>query len=346
MSTTRYSHTNDPVQTDGRDISPSSGLLTGEAASQIASGSLSHDLANGASTWTALPEPVSYDPTYYDRPVLQQSVWTWAIPTYYFVGGLSGAALVLASALQLRNKEASRDAIRSCHLIAFGGTSLSAALLIYDLGRPMRFLNMLRVFRPTSAMNVGAWILSFAGATAAASVLLRSTICGRPIGILAGVFGLGLSTYTGVLAANTAVPVWQNSRRVLPILFGASATASLGSVFDLFTDNPTTRIFGTAGRIGELAGSIAMEREAAQVEYVARPLKSGWSGFLWRSASALTAGSLVCSIAGRRHRAMRLAAGLLGATGSLALRFAVEAAGNQSARDPRATFRNQRQWKG
>ena len=33
-------------------------------------------------------------------------------------------------------------------------------LLIVDLGRPMRFLHMLRVFKPTSPLSVGSYILS------------------------------------------------------------------------------------------------------------------------------------------------------------------------------------------
>jgi formate-dependent nitrite reductase membrane component NrfD len=219
---------------------------------------------------------------------------------------------------------------------------ISGALLIYDLGRPMRFLNMLRVFRPTSPMNMGAWILTMAGGTSTGSVLLHRTVFGKPLGLLAGVFGLGLATYTGVLVANTAVPLWQASRRVLPILFGASAAASLGSVFDIGCDSPSTRAFGNAGRIGELAASLVMEREAGAVEYVARPLKRGWSGLLWRTASLLTASSLLLSFVPRRNKSTRIAAGVCGAAGSLLLRFAVEHAGNQSARDPRATFRSQR----
>src|SRR5579884_3293022 len=135
------------VQTDGRDIDTLYAELSGEASIQRTSGKGNRDEIQKAQTWTQLPQPQPHDPTYYDRPVLQASVWTWAIPTYYWVGGLAGASAVLAAALQLRNRERHRTVVRRCHLIAIGGAIVSGGLLIYDLGRPMRFLNMLRVFR-------------------------------------------------------------------------------------------------------------------------------------------------------------------------------------------------------
>jgi formate-dependent nitrite reductase membrane component NrfD len=93
------------------------------------------------------------------------------------------------------------------------GSSIGAAFLIHDLGRPERFLFMLRVFRPTSPMNLGAWILAGAAPTAIATALFinrRGLLgwLGESAGYASGVFGAALATYTGVLVANSAVPVW------------------------------------------------------------------------------------------------------------------------------------------
>ncbi|MGH9609257.1 MAG: NrfD/PsrC family molybdoenzyme membrane anchor subunit [Bryobacteraceae bacterium] len=283
------------------------------------------------------------DPTYYDRPLLQESVWTWAIPAYYFAGGLTGSALVLAAAAQLRKSRAHQRLVRRCRWIGVIGAGVSAGLLIYDLGRPARFLNMLRVFRPTSPMNMGAWILAGAGATSTGALLLgtRSGLLGRlgeACGYIAGIFGAGLATYTGVLVANTAVPVWQESRRMLPVLFAASAMSSLGSVFEMCVEDAEERgiakTFGTLGIAAELAAGIVMEKQASSVARVGRPFRRGFSGLLWRSAQILTAASLLV-----RNRS---AAGALGIAGSLLLRFAVERAGTASARDPRASFHLER----
>jgi formate-dependent nitrite reductase membrane component NrfD len=333
-------------KTDGRDIDPNTGILTGEGSVQKASLSADAHLAGRGQTWTGLPEPHRHDPTYYDRPLLQESVWTWAVPVYYYTGGLAGASMVLAAALQARDEERFKDLIQRGHLFGFVGTVVSGVLLVYDLGRPARFLNMLRVFRPTSPMNMGAWILTAASGASAGAFLMRKTLLGRLMGLAGGIFGLGLATYTGVLVANSAVPVWQASRKALPILFGSSAMASAGSAFDIlydgaFGDSQVTRIFGNIGRAGELAASFAMERDASKVEYVGRPLRHGLSGAMWKTAALLTASSLVVSLVSKNKRA-RTAAGVLGTLGSLLMRFTVEHAGKVSARDPRATFRQQR----
>ncbi|MBV9083426.1 MAG: polysulfide reductase NrfD [Acidobacteriaceae bacterium] len=301
-------------------------------------------------TWEKIPAPDISDPTYYDLPLLHEPVWEWAIPLYYYVGGVSGASMALAAAAQLKSADAFDSLIQRCHRIGFVGTSLSSALLIWDLGRPSRFLNMLRVFRPTSAMNMGAWILSVSAGTAAATVVLprRAGILrsvGHTLGFISGVFGLGLATYTGVLVGNSAIPVWQESRRVLPVLFGASAVASVGSLFDFFEhveQRRVTVLFGNIGRSAEIAAGMAMERQAGRVPRVAHPLKRGINGLLWRTASLLTATSLVCSLLPNRTRAKRVAAGVLGTMGSLLIRFSVHHAGAISARDARASFHHQR----
>jgi len=123
-------------------------------------------VSNITKAWNALPEPRRDDPTYYDRPMLKESVWEWAIPLYYYIGGLTGASLVLSAAAQLKQASALDLLIRRGHRIGFIGSLVSGGLLIYDLGKPSRFLNMLRVFRPTSPMNMGAWILAGTGASA------------------------------------------------------------------------------------------------------------------------------------------------------------------------------------
>ena len=349
----RYGKSVEPAYTDGRDIDLDVGQLLGEAAHQVSKGSPDPHEEKKAGVWRQLPEPSAEDPTYYDRPMLQESVWSWAIPLYYYVGGLSGAAMALAAATTLKNNESLDSFIHQAHWIGFTGTVLSGGLLIYDLGRPARFLNMLRVFRPTSPMNMGAWILSATGGTAFLTVVLRRRrgalgVIGEAFGVLSGLYGLGLATYTGVLVANTAVPVWQSSRRSLPALFGSSAVASLGCAFDIFGGDEgaasgITRNFGTVGRLGELAAGFCMEREAGKTPIVGRPWKGGVSGVMFRTSTLLTAASLVLAVLPNRTKKRRIASGILGSLGSLLMRFSVESAGKASARNPRSSFHQQRQ---
>ncbi|HLH01496.1 MAG TPA: NrfD/PsrC family molybdoenzyme membrane anchor subunit [Bryobacteraceae bacterium] len=331
----------EPVVTDGRDIDRDIGELLGEGAQQRSRGAHDEHIAEMAERWQALPEASRIDPTYYDRPLLNESVWHWAIPTYYYVGGVTGASLALGAAVQLFADRDLRALVRQCRWIGFAGACISGVLLVADLGRPMRFLNMLRVFRPTSPMNVGAWILSKVGAASSLAAIFDFELAG----LSAGLSGLGLATYTGVLVANTAVPVWQESRRVLPILFGSSAMASAGCLLEMVGDQrgfAVARTFRISGQIAEIALAFAMEKQVARIERVARPLRSGFSGFLWRASAVLAASSLLVTVLPIKKRAKKFAAGILGTLGSLALRFAVDKAGLASARDPRASFHLQR----
>jgi formate-dependent nitrite reductase membrane component NrfD len=282
--------------------------------------------------------------TYYEQPVLKAPVWKLYIPGYYFTGGLAGAALAFGAAAQFDGDPQLRKLVLRSHWVGIVGSSIGGLFLILDLGRPERFLNMMRVFRPTSPMNMGAWLLAV---TPPAAIAAGIPPVGRPAGYAAGLFGLGLCTYTGVLVANTAIPVWNESRRVLPILFGASAMSAAGSVLKMFDDNErahrSVRNFALAGGCVELAASYVMEKQASErLERAGKPLKEGFSGFLWKSAAVLTAASVVTGLLPNQTKKKRIFGGVCGALGSLALRYAVHYAGEQSARDPRATFELQR----
>jgi formate-dependent nitrite reductase membrane component NrfD len=242
--------------------------------------------------------------------------------------------------------------VRRCRYLAAGGTVAGTALLIADLGRPERFLNMLRVFKPGSPLNVGSWILSAAtGLSVAAAVLGgrggRAEKLGDAAGYGAALTGMPLAGYTGVLLAGTAVPAWQEARRSLPALFVASAGSSAASLLSLMSLNRREQSivgrFGTIAEIAEIAAARALDKEVGRVERVARPYREGLSGSLWRASANLSYLGLALGVAARRSRAAQRAAGVVGAVGGIVTRFAVFHAGTASAHDPRATFELQRQ---
>jgi formate-dependent nitrite reductase membrane component NrfD len=302
--------------------------------------------------------PEAGSPTYYGLPVLKEPVWTWEIPTYFFTGGLAGACALLGGATQLAGGRRVGHFVRRARLVAAGGAAASAVLLIADLGRPGRFLAMLRVFRPSSPMNQGTWVLSSFGACSAAAALGSFLPLPRPLrraadlaGIGAAILGLPLVGYTGVLLANTAVPVWQATRNTLPVLFAFSGMVSAAAVFDLWpVPGPGTRIarrLGLVSRGAEFALSNALHREAGVVPRVEDALRRGPGGLLLRAARiGLLAASLLDVVPGARSRSRRRIIGALGILGTLAIRFGVIAAGRASARDPRATFDMQRAGRG
>ncbi len=100
--------------------------------------------------------------SYYGLPALKPPVWTWEVPLYFFLGGIAGLSACIGFAAQLLH--GAPELIRLCLWVGFLGAAICPVLLIADLGRPRRFLNMLRVFKLQSAMSMGAWILvAFSG---------------------------------------------------------------------------------------------------------------------------------------------------------------------------------------
>jgi len=283
------------------------------------------------------------DPTYYQKPVLKEPVWIWTVPMYFYVGGVSGAALVLGGVARLIGGPVLKPLVRKSHWVGFIAGGIGSALLIADLGRPERFLAMLRVLRVRSPMSVGSWILAIAPACAGTAAVFRDPISS----LLAGLFGIPLSGYTAVLISNTVIPVWHEARTSLPSLFMGSAMAAAAQLMKLLPGKlpwqayRVLNTFGTAGTIAELGAGYAVERQVSRVPTVGRPLNEGLSGFLWKTSRVMTVGGLVLSIFGRSRKAHRAGA-LLGTAGAIALRFAIFHAGKASARDPRATFHLQR----
>ena len=291
-------------------------------------------------TSTSAPDAASY----YGRPIVKEPAWKPEVPWYLFFGGMAGAASNLLLAARLRgNHELARAALYT----AMGGLGASPPLLIKDLGRPERFYNMLRVFKVTSPMSVGTWIV-----TANASAVFTGGAC-ELLGILPRVqraaewtgafFGPFLSTYTAVLFADTSIPVWHEGRRHLPFVFAGSSVASAGAVTAAIASPESARparrlaLFGAAV---EIAAHRIMERRLGLVGEVYREGRAGRYGRL--SDVCTTAGAATIALAGRRRLGAVAGAGLVSA-GSILQRWSVFRAGFQSAQDPKYTVIPQRE---
>lgn len=308
-------------------------------------------------TTLALPAEAEA-PSYYGLPMLKEPVWKGAVPLYFWAGGAAGAASTLGAVARLAGGPPLARLVRHARIVAAVGDNLGAALLIYDLGRPSRFLNMLRTFNPRSPMSVGSWVLAGSGAANTGALLLGgrrglSGTVGDLASVAGGLLGMPLAGYTAVLIANSAVPVWNLGRRSLPLLFMASGVAAAGSILSLMATGERERAaaerYAIAGKIGELLATGALHFEVRRASpRAARPLTRGTSGALLTAATVMTAASLVGSLAAgssstRRSRRRARNAAVVGALGSLALRFALHYAGKASARDPHASFSSQRQ---
>jgi formate-dependent nitrite reductase membrane component NrfD len=314
------------VTTDGRNIAPELGSLVGEAAPIR---------VKAPDEAFPLPDELRAERsqgTYYGMPMLKKPVWKGWIPAYFWTGGAAGAAATLGAAAQIVAPSRLRHLVVRTRWLSTVLVGASAMLLTIDLGRPMRFLNMLRVLRVSSPMSVGTWILTASGVTSALAALGSDRA-----GLAAGVLGLPLSGYTAVLLTNTAVPAWLHASRAMPALFVASGAASASALLELLPcsarESRVVRAFSVAGKLGEVVGMRGVSRALDAHPSVAKSLRSGRAGGLWRMARVLSLAGLAATLLGK-GRGGCLAAGLLGTAGALALRFAIVEAGKQSALAP------------
>ena len=282
---------------------------------------------------------------------------------YFWLGGMAGGAYLTASAAGLFGDADDRRATGPGFYLAAAAALPCAPLLIADLGRPERFHHMLRIFKPLSPMNLGAWTLagftpmavgraaSQAGGGGRLPVVLSSLTRLIPRGVLdvaGSLFGLVLAGYTGVLLAATNVPLWAKSK-LLPAVFTASAVSSGAAAVTWAARRQATRLtlkkleaLETAGALGELAlvaGFVAQSGRAA------KPLRAGpYALSFWLGAVGL--GNIVpLFLRGigrlgddRTERRLGGLAALCTIAGSLALRWSVFEAGKASAGDQAASF--------
>ena len=291
---------------------------------------------------------------YYGIPLLKRPPWTWEVPLYFFVGGAAGAAAVIGAIADYTG--ADRELVQHARWIAAAGSVISPALLISDLGRPERFINMLRVFKPQSPMSVGVWtLLGFSGGAAAAAFagFLRDRYGpSLPLRVLENAgqaaslaFGLPFSNYTGVLIGATAIPVWNRSAADLPLHFGASALGAAVGMLELMGHRKSRALqtLGVGAAIFEMWEGLRIEsRSYAELD----PLKHGASGLITRTGGILSGPlpmvlRLAASFGNKKNsQSLRRWAAISAIAGSLITRVAWVHAGHVSARNWKLPLEN------
>ena len=295
--------------------------------------------------------------SYYGRPVVKAVPWGPGIAAYLFLGGVAGGSAVLAAGAQLSGRLILR---RNCRLAALGAVSIGAGLLVEDLGRPERFLNMLRVIKLTSPMSLGSWILTaFSGGATVAAAAEIDRLAGQrlplgplrtllrfvegPAGLEAAAFGPFLAVYTAVLLADTSTPTWNHAHDELPFVFVSSASlasAGLAMITTAVAEAAPARKLAVLGVVGDLVATQVMRGRMDPV--AAEPLHDGRSGQLLKASEALAVAGGIATLLGGRRRGVAAAAGLALLAASALTRFGIFEAGIRSAKDPRYTIEPQK----
>ena len=291
--------------------------------------------------------------SYYGKPILNPPVWSAPdIPGYLFLGGLAGGSSLLAAGADLTGRPGLSRVAKTGAITA--GT-VSVAALVHDLGRPARFINMMRVFKVTSPMSVGSWLLGgyvpAAGVAAGAALTGRLPRLGAAATAGAALLGPAVAAYTAALISDTAVPAWHDGYPEMPFVFtgsGAMAAGGLGLLAAPTQESGPARNLALLGQAMEMA---AFERMTRRIGMVAEPYHSGRAGVYVKAGQVLGAlGATAAALSGTpavpAGRARRVLAAVSGAAligASLATRWGVFHAGLDSAKDPKYTVVPQRE---
>lgn len=305
---------------------------------------------------------------YYNIPLINKAHWSWEIVLYFFFGGLAGGSFLVSSIASLLGFEKDEAIIRVGRYVSFVSILISPVLLIKDLGRPERFLHMLRVLKLRSVMSVGTWALStfglFCGLATAHQAAkdgllnwfpliarLMKALPIKVIEIVGSLFGIVVASYTGVLLAATAVPVWARARTILgPLFFTSGLSTALAAISFILSLDSGSRNKNALERL-ERAEIIAATTELGLISALVPTLGSlGKPLFKGRDGALLLGGTvgsgliaplllrLGWKVAGKSTpREVNIIASLLILVGGLVLRYVWIDAGRKSADDPQAT---------
>jgi formate-dependent nitrite reductase membrane component NrfD len=296
--------------------------------------------------------------TYYGQPVIKPPHWRWLVITYFFFGALAGGGFMVGTVADFFGRD--RSLTRAARYLSMAALIPSPPLLILDLGRPERFLNMLRIVKLRSPMSLGSWALSglgmFSGIVAGLQllsdlrgreVLPRTTRLAELLGIPFAIFVCG---YTGVLLAITNVPIWARNTYLLGPTFVASAFSSTLAALSMILGVSGARK-DTGMRLAR-AEVVAMSTELSllllgllRLGRLGRPLTAPPLGLLfwpWTVGLGLVT-PLLLQLTGpargkERPLTVRILTSLLVLSGSYSLRMLMIFAGRRSTARPQDYF--------
>lgn len=313
----------------------------------------------------ALPDQFADSPTYFERPLLKAPHWEWNVITYLFLGGIMGG-LGLIAVLSDPRKDDERRLRRTARFASFALAAANPAILITHLGRPERFLNMLRILKVKSPMSLGVWGLVFYSGAAGANVIRELAEGGTiprwlrhlappALNLVQALLGAFTAGYTGVLLSATANPFWSSGKRHIPaacVASGAAGACALASLISAIEGNH--RIIRKLERLEMVSGAVEvliLTDFARHAGAYGTPMFRGARGERFRTYTLIagTLAPMALNVIGNIVKlpkpvdiARTAAASALTLLGGYIFRESLIEAGKASAGDPRAAFRQPR----
>jgi formate-dependent nitrite reductase membrane component NrfD len=306
-------------------------------------------------------DPQRKDKNYYGVPPIKRAHWTWQVPIYFWLGGIGAGTQLFATVAQLLGHK-DEALTRISRYTVLATMLLSPILLVWDLGRPERFYNMMRILKLRSPMSTQSWSLlafgNLGGLIAARqaaedgllfgdnplSRLVIRLIPARLLTVLVLPFGLFVGFNTGNLISATSVPIWARNWMLMGPTFLTSGLSTALSWLSLvlhlgrWGEAKTHRVLHGAEKTVIVIEGLLIGASLIRMSRWSKPLFS-------KEVAPLFGGTLIGGIlapllllSGKERRSRSMLASVLALAGGLAFRFAIIRAGRQSADDPEAYF--------
>src|ERR1700722_8607178 len=157
---------------------------------------------------------------YANIPITKVPAWEGMIAWDVLLNGMATGLFMAAAITELAAPAVFTPVAKIAYPVALVILLVDLAMLVFDLGDPLRFHHMLRVFKPGSPMSLGTWCLTIFSLplTAAAALSLLAEVgwdfeSARILAVVVGLLpGFGAAAYKGVLLSTNAQPGWKDAR--------------------------------------------------------------------------------------------------------------------------------------
>jgi hypothetical protein len=157
---------------------------------------------------------------YENKPVTKVPGWHGIIAWDALLNGMAMGLYLAAAVSELAAPAVFMRVAKVAYPVALALLLVDLVLLVLDLGDPLRFHHMLRVFKPSSPMSLGTWCLTIFSLplTAAAALSVLANLgwdfeWARLLAVVLGLLpGFGAAAYKGVLLSTNAQPGWKDAR--------------------------------------------------------------------------------------------------------------------------------------
>jgi Fe-S-cluster-containing dehydrogenase component/formate-dependent nitrite reductase membrane component NrfD len=241
----------------------------------------------------------------YDAPK-NGVLWGWEVSAYLSTKALAAGVVALPLALALLGRAVGDGLIDAAALTSLVMQAATGALLVADLEKPGRFLNVLLRGNPRSWLVRGAWILTaFGGATTAflAARWLGAEGAAAALGILLLVLAGPVAVYTAFLFGQAkGRDLWQSPLQPVHMLVHAGVAGAAGclllapfvGVTAALTDAAVPLLaVGLLVDLGIVAAEITLPHATRAAAAGARHLHTGraalpfWAGVVGGSLAAI-----------------------------------------------------------